>query len=68
MDSHFGNFTRKVNSNSHPNVDKDGEAWQILAAQNTYDIELYEYAVMLFGEQKERIDQYGRDMQMAQEQ
>jgi hypothetical protein len=39
------------NTLSHPNIEKGTHAWKLLVAQNIYDIQLYEYAQMLFQEQ-----------------
>ena len=41
-----------------PQVEKDSPAWQLLAEKNSFDIELYEYILELFEEQREIIDSY----------
>jgi len=39
------------NKLSHANVEKGSQAWQLLAAQNIYDLQLYDYAQFLFQDQ-----------------
>lgn len=39
------------NKLSHPNVAKGSQTWELLAAQNIYDLQLYEYAQFLFQDQ-----------------
>lgn len=58
MEQYFGKESKKKNSNSHPKVEKDSPAWQLLAEKNSFDIELYEYILELFEEQREIIDSY----------
>ena len=60
MDQYFGsgNAKKKTNSNKHPKVETDGEAWQLLAERNALDIRLYDYVVKLFEEQRELIETY----------
>jgi len=40
-----------VNKNEHQAVENGSEAWNMLAAVNTYDLQLYAYAMQLFDEQ-----------------
>lgn len=40
-----------VNKNSHPLIDSQSLAYQLLVESNNYDIKLYEYAKLLFDEQ-----------------
>jgi len=58
MNGFFGVNARRTNSNPHPKMDKDNPAWQLLAEQNSYDVQLYEYIVELFDKQKEVINSY----------
>jgi len=62
MKSYFGAGVRKQNSNAHPKVEKDSPAYKLLAKQNNLDLQLYEYVVKLFKEQKDIIDLYELDM------
>lgn len=39
------------NKLSHPNIEKGSHSWELLASQNIYDIQLYDYAQVLFQEQ-----------------
>lgn len=59
MRAHFGKHEKKVNANAHPEVDRDSAAWRLLAKQNAYDLELYEFVRVLFKEQGAQIDAYG---------
>lgn len=52
MDRFFAKGAGKSNSNPHPKVDWRSPVWKLLARQNALDIELYEYAVQIFDEQK----------------
>lgn len=58
MEAFFGEKATKKNSNSHPTVEVGSEEWNVLAERNRLDVELYEYVVRLFDEQKEIIDTY----------
>jgi len=40
-----------INTNRHPSVEEDGEAYALLVEKNLLDLELYEYAKFLFEEQ-----------------
>lgn len=58
MEEYFGAGMEKKNSNSHPKVKKGSPAWQLLAEKNAFDIQLYEYILELYEEQREIIDSY----------
>eukprot|EP00581_Thalassiosira_minuscula_P018554 CAMPEP_0183731874 /NCGR_PEP_ID=MMETSP0737-20130205/36703_1 /TAXON_ID=385413 /ORGANISM="Thalassiosira miniscula, Strain CCMP1093" /LENGTH=352 /DNA_ID=CAMNT_0025964719 /DNA_START=314 /DNA_END=1372 /DNA_ORIENTATION=- len=62
MDTFFGAHLEKKNSNPHPKVERDSPAWQLLAEKNRFDIELYDYVLQLYEEQKELIDFYSNSM------
>lgn len=40
-----------VNRHEHPEIERGGEIWNAILANNQYDMELYMYAVQLFQEQ-----------------
>lgn len=50
--------TKKMNSHSHPKVEKGSPAWELLAEQNALDIRLYDYVLELFEEQRELVNLY----------
>eukprot|EP00584_Thalassiosira_punctigera_P008934 CAMPEP_0172543806 /NCGR_PEP_ID=MMETSP1067-20121228/14103_1 /TAXON_ID=265564 ORGANISM="Thalassiosira punctigera, Strain Tpunct2005C2" /NCGR_SAMPLE_ID=MMETSP1067 /ASSEMBLY_ACC=CAM_ASM_000444 /LENGTH=400 /DNA_ID=CAMNT_0013330281 /DNA_START=107 /DNA_END=1309 /DNA_ORIENTATION=- len=52
---------KPMDSESHPKVDEDSPAWKLLVEQNALDIQLYEFIVELFEEQKKVIHSYARD-------
>jgi len=54
----FGHGTLKTNSNSHPKLEPGSPAWDVLAQDNALDIQLYEYIVLLFDQQREVINSY----------
>lgn len=58
MRSYFGKGLMKVNSNSHPPVQRGSRAWNLIAERNPYDIKLYEFVVGLFRSQKRLADFY----------
>jgi hypothetical protein len=55
------------NSNQHRKVFPDTAEWNVLAAKNTLDMDLYEYVERLFEEQKEIIDSYAHASHEAEE-
>lgn len=59
---YFGERQNKINSNRHPELEKGSPAWEFLAEKNKFDVELYEYALVLFDEQREIIDSYSGPM------
>jgi len=54
----FGHGTLKSNSNSHPKMEPGSPAWDALAQANALDMQLYEYILLLFDQQREVIDSY----------
>jgi len=44
-------LTNGVNRHEHPQIERGGEIWNAILANNQYDMELYMYAVQLFQEQ-----------------
>jgi len=60
MDQNFGNNIRveKKNSNPHPKVEQDSPEWKAFAEKNGLDIQLYDYVVQLFEEQRGIIESY----------
>ena len=46
-----GSRTEEQNSHSHPQLERKGETYRLLAEKNSFDIVLYEYAVRLFEDQ-----------------
>ena len=44
-----------VNKHDHPTVSRDSKVWEYLVSHNTYDMELYMYAVQLFDEQTHEV-------------
>ena len=48
---HFATKGLSQNSHGHPKLDETSETWEILAAKNRLDIQLYEFAKELFVEQ-----------------
>lgn len=54
----FGHGTLKSNSNSHPKMEPGSPAWDALAQGNALDIQLYEYILLMFDQQREVIDSY----------
>eukprot|EP00581_Thalassiosira_minuscula_P014695 CAMPEP_0183718546 /NCGR_PEP_ID=MMETSP0737-20130205/11772_1 /TAXON_ID=385413 /ORGANISM="Thalassiosira miniscula, Strain CCMP1093" /LENGTH=328 /DNA_ID=CAMNT_0025948123 /DNA_START=34 /DNA_END=1020 /DNA_ORIENTATION=+ len=58
MNTYFGENEKKENSNPHPTVEQDDPGWQLLAEQNSYDLQLYEFILELFAEQKDLIGLY----------
>mmetsp|Transcript_8235 Transcript_8235/g.12657 ORF Transcript_8235/g.12657 Transcript_8235/m.12657 type:complete len:394 (+) Transcript_8235:208-1389(+) len=42
----------KTNRHEHPKLEPGSSEWKLLAKVNTFDVQLYEYAVELFEEQK----------------
>jgi len=64
MNTYFGGGTnKKSNSNSHPKVDESHPAYQVLAEKNKLDIELYQYILEVFDEQKATIDMYANSIE-----
>ena len=64
MNTYFGGGTnKKSNSNSHPKVDESHPAYQVLAEKNKLDIELYQYILEIFDEQKATIDMYAESIE-----
>ena len=64
MNTYFGGGTnKKSNSNSHPKVDENHPAYQVLAEKNKLDIELYQYILEIFDEQKATIDMYANSIE-----
>lgn len=47
----------------HDDVEEGSTLWDLIAARNIYDMELYEYAVQLFREQKDIFDGFNADTQ-----
>mmetsp|Transcript_8060 Transcript_8060/g.11631 ORF Transcript_8060/g.11631 Transcript_8060/m.11631 type:complete len:355 (-) Transcript_8060:33-1097(-) len=58
MRKFFGHGNLKTNSNSHPSLEPGSPAWDVLAQDNALDIQLYEYIVQLFDQQREVINSY----------
>lgn len=54
----FGHGNLKTNSNSHPKLEPGSPAWDVLAQENALDIQLYEYILLLFDQQRELINSY----------
>ena len=46
-----GSRTEEQNSHSHPQIERKGETYRLLAEKNSLDIILYEYAILLFEDQ-----------------
>ncbi|KAL7550164.1 hypothetical protein ACHAWF_013410 [Thalassiosira exigua] len=61
-DEYFGHGQRKDNSNAHPAVGPDDPAYQILARDNAYDIQLHEILVDLFDRQGEVVEAHARSI------
>ncbi|KAL7537194.1 hypothetical protein ACHAXR_010473 [Thalassiosira sp. AJA248-18] len=62
MDEFFGHGDLKKNSNDHPKLEEDSNAWKILAEKNNLDIRLYDLILQLFDTQKEIIESYTTSM------
>lgn len=62
---YFGKGPKKTNSNSHAKVEKDSPAYRLLAEKNSLDIQLYEYVLELFEEQKEIIESYSNSVAVS---
>mmetsp|Transcript_27484 Transcript_27484/g.58388 ORF Transcript_27484/g.58388 Transcript_27484/m.58388 type:complete len:129 (-) Transcript_27484:264-650(-) len=62
MDHFFGHGVKRENANSHPKVEIESPAWQVLARDNALDIRLYESIVEAFDHQREIIEGYARAM------
>jgi len=60
MDVYFGDRAKKSNTNKHPKIDQDSPAYQLLVEQNSFDLQLHEYIIELFEEQKENIEGYAK--------
>lgn len=56
--AYFGGSGRKSNSNKHPSITEDHPAYQLLVEHNSLDIQLFDYILELFVEQRELIDTY----------
>eukprot|EP00571_Detonula_confervacea_P013578 CAMPEP_0172311684 /NCGR_PEP_ID=MMETSP1058-20130122/15525_1 /TAXON_ID=83371 /ORGANISM="Detonula confervacea, Strain CCMP 353" /LENGTH=69 /DNA_ID=CAMNT_0013024949 /DNA_START=63 /DNA_END=272 /DNA_ORIENTATION=+ len=65
LGQYFGKDLKKTNSNSHPKVKKDSHAWKLLAEKNSLDIQLYEYVLELFDQQKEVIESYASSVDVS---
>lgn len=65
IDKHVGNNKRveMKNSNPHPKVEQDSPEWKALAEKNQLDIQLYDYVVQLFEEQRGIIESYTTAME-----
>jgi len=66
-EQHFGKGAKKTNSNSHPKVEQDDPAWQLLAEKNSLDIQLYEYVRELFDEQKDIVESFSSSAKASAE-
>jgi len=57
-DKYLGAHGEKMNSNSHPKITETKQAFKIIAKHNFFDMQLYDYILKLFDEQKQVIDSY----------
>jgi len=53
---YFGGGKKKTNSNAHPYIGAERYTYQLLAEKNDLDVQLYNYVLELYEEQKEVID------------
>ena len=51
-----GGANRNVNATKKAHLAKGTEGWELLAAKNNYDLQLYDYVVELFGQQESLLD------------
>ena len=52
---------KRDNAHDHPKFEERSYVWELLRKLNLYDMELYEYAVNLFEEQKKLVELYNCD-------
>lgn len=55
-DTYFGERNKVRNSNKHAKLEKGDPAWDLLAEKNSFDMQLYEYVLELYKQQKDLID------------
>mmetsp|Transcript_7851 Transcript_7851/g.16954 ORF Transcript_7851/g.16954 Transcript_7851/m.16954 type:complete len:131 (+) Transcript_7851:1-393(+) len=53
---YFGGGKKKKNSNAHPYIGAERYTYKLLTEQNDLDVQLYNYILELYEEQKEIID------------